>query len=118
MGSLPIQGANKYKNFYFGGIDAKVSDADCKSVSFGTRCFEYIYLHHSWVAQRQSGTLLKPWSGVRSYPQELIILILFVDGTVAQLVEQHPFKVLVTSSNLVSPTHFGHVTQSVRVASL
>ena len=99
--------AQKVVFFYFGGIDAKVSDADCKSVSFGTRCFKYIYLHHSWVAQRQSGTLLKSWSGVRSSPQELIILILFVDGTVAQLVEQHPFKVLVTSSNLVGPIHSG-----------
>jgi hypothetical protein len=34
--------------FYFGGIDTKVSDTDCKSVSFGTRCFEYIYLHNHY----------------------------------------------------------------------
>ncbi len=92
MGSLPIQGAKRVtylstfagRNkqecwgmllFYFGGIDAKVSDTDCKSVSFGTRCFEYIYLHHSWVAQQQSGTLLKPWLWDRSPPVSLCMRV-------------------------------------------
>ena len=65
----------RYIILYFGGIDSKVTDAGCKLVSFGTRCFKYTYLHHSWVAQRQSGTLLKSWSGVRSSPQEHISLV-------------------------------------------